>query len=539
MANEIHTLNIDNTSYTIQPRVLGPMSTYSNGAQFSASGVVRYDNLIGENPFGSTKSTGYNNAVLSISRYNTDGYTSQLGFSGTGIYGRWFNNATPDAITPWRRFIMDDGVNTLNLDTPNVIIGNVSDGIGRSKLNITSYDLNINNDIVYNKRNNIWVAKDDMGNTVGPYIFTNKKMYYNSSTNILPNASDTAASTLLYEYYVWILESEFERFMNYDMSSPEQFSIAFTEDKENVTSAVAGHGLFTFTTTSAMAAGKPCFIPDEVYSGYSIVKYDNYGQLKCVNNNIFLNSGTNSISLTNAVMPGTSIKSKSININGDSINIQGYGQAVSQTSVINIGNNIKDLHLNTVDNIYIGDHESETNPDLHIASERIYISGGKHFPTIITLGNGLSIGEGYSQSVYTFCDITPPQVGGVQVNIGSNAWRFNGIYSLNSYAENGFFQSSDERLKTFGDNIKVDFDALSKMRKAYFTWNDKPDTTHIGVSAQEVQEIYPEVVTETGGQLSVDYAKLSVVALAAVDELHKKNVELEARLAKLEALLLK
>jgi hypothetical protein len=39
--------------------------------------------------------------------------------------------------------------------------------------------------------------------------------------------------------------------------------------------------------------------------------------------------------------------------------------------------------------------------------------------------------------------------------------------------------------------------------------------------------------------LTVDYTKLSVIALAAVDELHKKNVELEARLAKLEAMLLK
>ena len=87
--------------------------------------------------------------------------------------------------------------------------------------------------------------------------------------------------------------------------------------------------------------------------------------------------------------------------------------------------------------------------------------------------------------------------------------------------------------------LKADFDALSKLRKAYFTWNDNPDTTHIGVSAQEVQELYPEVVAETDGQLSVDYAKLSVVALAAVDELHKKNVELEVRRAKLEAMLLK
>ena len=107
------------------------------------------------------------------------------------------------------------------------------------------------------------------------------------------------------------------------------------------------------------------------------------------------------------------------------------------------------------------------------------------------------------------------------------------------YTEYGFYQSSDERLKTFGDNIKVDFDALSKLRKAYFTWNDNPDTTHIGVSAQEIKEIYPEIVSGDD-RLTVDYTKLSVIALAAVDELHKrKNVELESRLAKLEAMLLK
>ena len=44
MANEIHTLNVGNTSYTIQPRVLGPMSAFSNGVPCpSVSGVIRYD----------------------------------------------------------------------------------------------------------------------------------------------------------------------------------------------------------------------------------------------------------------------------------------------------------------------------------------------------------------------------------------------------------------------------------------------------------------------------------------------------------------
>jgi F0F1-type ATP synthase epsilon subunit len=58
----------------------------------------------------------------------------------------------------------------------------------------------------------------------------------------------------------------------------------------------------------------------------------------------------------------------------------------------------------------------------------------------------------------------------------------------------------------------------------------------LGVSAQEVQKLYPELVSESDGYLSVAYDKLSVVALAAVDKLHEENEELKERLDKLEKL---
>lgn len=115
----------------------------------------------------------------------------------------------------------------------------------------------------------------------------------------------------------------------------------------------------------------------------------------------------------------------------------------------------------------------------------------------------------------------------------SGNWTMSG--SLTSSA--GFFDTSDERLKNFGEDVSVDFDALKNIPKKYFTWKEGDnDNIQIGTSAQAVKEIYPELVNEDeNGTLSVSYEKLAVIALAAIDKLVEKNNELEERLAKLES----
>lgn len=104
----------------------------------------------------------------------------------------------------------------------------------------------------------------------------------------------------------------------------------------------------------------------------------------------------------------------------------------------------------------------------------------------------------------------------------------------------GFFQTSDERYKNFNGSILVDLDKLSGLRKEYFTWKEGENKdVQIGMSAQEIQKIYPEIVSEDSetGKLTVAYDKLSVVALAAVDKLHVENQELKDRLTKLEEII--
>ena len=101
------------------------------------------------------------------------------------------------------------------------------------------------------------------------------------------------------------------------------------------------------------------------------------------------------------------------------------------------------------------------------------------------------------------------------------------------------YAASDERLKDFGDNVEVDFNELSEIPKVYYSWkSDEEKRQMIGTSAQKLREIYPELVSENeDGKMAVSYEKLSIIALAAIDKLHKENEELKDRLKRIEEIL--
>ena len=90
------------------------------------------------------------------------------------------------------------------------------------------------------------------------------------------------------------------------------------------------------------------------------------------------------------------------------------------------------------------------------------------------------------------------------------------------------FGSSDERLK---DNIKPITEPLWKVSQIggyTFDWNEKPDTYEghdVGVVAQEIHKVLPEVVAErSNGYLGVKYEKIVPLFIESIKEL-KKEVE--------------
>lgn len=100
--------------------------------------------------------------------------------------------------------------------------------------------------------------------------------------------------------------------------------------------------------------------------------------------------------------------------------------------------------------------------------------------------------------------------------------------------------TSDRRLKK---NIRPLENALNKIRSIdgiYFQWNDKAswgdqETTHIGVIAQDVQEMFPEAVQEDkNGYLVVSLEALIPALIESVKELDAQNQSLRGKVDGLE-----
>lgn len=103
--------------------------------------------------------------------------------------------------------------------------------------------------------------------------------------------------------------------------------------------------------------------------------------------------------------------------------------------------------------------------------------------------------------------------------------------TLNAGEDVVAYASSDKRLKDNLKPIENSLDKLSKLSGYEFDWNDKQETFKghdVGVVAQEVEEVLPEVVqTRDNGYKAVKYEKLVPLLIESIKELKAEIEELK------------
>ena len=153
--------------------------------------------------------------------------------------------------------------------------------------------------------------------------------------------------------------------------------------------------------------------------------------------------------------------------------------------------------------------------------------------TAIKIGGGNGI-TGYSGSFDT--------MGNLYFNWSSNSINVRVDKSAYLYVR-GTNVSSDMRLKDKIRDVEGALDKINDLDIFYYKWKSGPDETHIGVSAQQVQTIFPELVKEndtndvspeTENYLTVDYQCLGVAGLQAIKELYQLVKQQQNKIDNLE-----
>ena len=104
-----------------------------------------------------------------------------------------------------------------------------------------------------------------------------------------------------------------------------------------------------------------------------------------------------------------------------------------------------------------------------------------------------------------------------------------------------YFANSDIRYKSIISYLSIPIEDLASLPIFTYKWNDRKDqTTYVGTSAQEVETMIPELVSEnTEGFKSLDYSSLGAIAAIQcakkIKELEYTIEELQNRIKLLEA----
>ena len=222
-----------------------------------------------------------------------------------------------------------------------------------------------------------------------------------------------------------------------------------------------------------------------------------------------------------------------VKINGD-LSVTGKLTAASFS-----GNGAGLTHVTAADNSISSAKLSKDAASLgKITGGAIAISGGNVTVSGTTKTNKLQLGEKWLLS-------------GVGDTHANDEWLrlyptkprreeyYGGFAAGKLYSKTGTVQGSDRRLKTEISSLESVIDKLLALRGVRFKWRDSSygDSYRLGVIAQEVESVFPEVV-ETGpdGMKGINESGLIAAIITAIKEQQAELRALRAEIAPLRAI---
>lgn len=341
---------------------------------------------------------------------------------------------------------------------------------------------------------------------VGSTVISNTNIFANSintfSLGVYSNASfgDSQANTLVNRYGITISNNPLGTYtVNSYMTSTDLWIQNIHANTLNLT----GGGTFTFPSNTEFMGTNNYFDNGITTGGNTLIG----GQLLTVTaNTLFLGANNNFLLEFDLVESNNIIASGMIKA--------GKGLFANTVTVYGLNN--------TYVNLVANNNAGNTTFTLPVAD-------GTANQVMVTDGNGnlsfISPFTGNATSDFIIRDITARSIG-----IGTSASGVAG--DLRAIGNITAYYSSDKRLK---ENIVNIPDALAKvvaLNGVTYDWTKEYIDNHggidgtfvrqrnVGVIAQEVQEVLPEiVVTKTDGYLGVRYEKLVALLIEAIKEL--------------------
>lgn len=217
------------------------------------------------------------------------------------------------------------------------------------------------------------------------------------------------------------------------------------------------------------------------------------------------------------------------------ISVQNYSAAASSVSeLVAMANNGSE----TSNNVRLG-ITSNT-----FANSTIY--GAANTPFLFSTVNDFMIGNGAAgKDLVFFTGGVTPASERMRINatglipstdnsysLGTTSRRWSEVWSVN-----GTIQTSDARLKVQITDMQYGLNEIMKLRPVTYRWKQDPSQLKVGLIAQEVQQVVPEVVVGNAQSdtLGMNYAELVPVLIKSVQELKKEIEDLKKELETIKA----